>query len=199
LEDYRDVPFNQLSSGLKQRLALAKSLVNDPTILFLDEPTAGVDPAVGLLLRSRLQEWRSQIGATIVLTTHQMDEAERLSDIIAFLKEGHIIRIGRPAELKSGINFQRRLVVDGTNLKPLCSVVDHMPGMTVLEAEENRLTCRIEVAMDSLNPLLESAISVGASIENIEITKPTLEDVFVELANRPDTDERLLFQDMADH
>jgi ABC-2 type transport system ATP-binding protein len=184
LERYLEVPFNQLSTGLKQRLALAKSLINTPKILFLDEPTSGVDPAVAQLIRSRLVRWRRERGTTIILTTHQMDEAEQLSDQIAFLKEGRIIRIGRPEDLKNSISFQRRLIIQGRNLSHFADVVGGLAGYTAVEATDGQLSCRMEPGTEDLNSVLEAALAAGAIIESLEVTRPTLGDVFVELANQ---------------
>lgn len=188
LVQYRQVPFNQLSTGLKQRLALAKSLVNDPEILFLDEPTSRLDPAVALLIRSRLLQWRREHNTTIILTTHQMDEAEQLSDRIAFLKEGRIIRVGGAEDLKQSISFQQRLIVEGRNLTAFARVIDELESYTLIEADDGRLVCRMDSGVESLNSILEPMLTAGAVLENLEVTRPTLGDVFIELANRTDSD-----------
>jgi len=94
LQAHRNTPFNRLSTGTKQRLALAKSLLNEPRVLFLDEPTVGLDPKISETIRSHLREMNRQEGLTIVLTTHNMDEAEALSDHISFLHAGRIIAEG---------------------------------------------------------------------------------------------------------
>ena len=188
IESHRGVPFNQLSTGLKQRVALAKSLVNDPRILFLDEPTSGLDPAVALVIRARLLQWGQERGTTIVLTTHQMDEAEQLSRRIAFLKEGRIIRMGTAEDLKRGISFQQRLIIRGQNLSRLAEEAERLDGYFLVSADQRQLTCRMDSPKESLNSILEAALRAGTIIESVEVTKPTLGDVFVELANRPDSD-----------
>ncbi len=188
LDRHRKVPFNQLSTGLKQRLALAKSLVNDPAILFLDEPTGRLDPAVAQLIRSRLIQWRKVHDTTIILTTHQMDEADQLSDRIAFLKEGRIIRVGGADDLKQSIAFQQRLIIEGRNLDGPARIIEELEGFAIVEAEEGRLICRMDSGVDSLNSILEKLLTAGAVLENLEVTKPTLGDVFIELANRSDSD-----------
>jgi ABC-2 type transport system ATP-binding protein len=90
LDEYRDVSFDQLSTGMKQRLSLAKSLVNDPEVLFLDEPTVGLDPDVSVRIRELMLSIHREKGITLLLTTHNMREAEHLCGRIAFLKEGEI-------------------------------------------------------------------------------------------------------------
>lgn len=184
---HRRLPFNQLSTGLKQRLALAKSLINNPSILFLDEPTSRVDPAVALSIRSRLVRWRQENDATIILTTHQMDEAEQLSDRIAFLKDGQIVRIGGAEDLKRSIAFQQRLVIEGRNLGALAGMIELLEGYTLIAADEGKLTCRMDAGVESLNGILNAILTTGAALEHLEVTKPTLGDVFIELANRSDS------------
>ena len=140
IEPYRRVPFNQLSTGLKQRLVLAKSLLNDPRILFLDEPTLGLDPRVCLSIRSRLKEWHRRTGTTIILTTHQMDEAEQLSDQIAFLKQGAFIRIGGARELKNSLRHRERVVVRGGRLSAAGSGLKPLESVHELEIEDNTVS-----------------------------------------------------------
>ncbi|MCF8062083.1 MAG: ABC transporter ATP-binding protein [Deltaproteobacteria bacterium] len=182
IESYRNVPFNQLSTGLKQRLVLAKSLLNDPRILFLDEPTLGLDPRVCLSIRGRLQEWHQRSGTTIILTTHQMDEAEQLSDRIAFLMEGTFIRVGDARELKESLRHRERIVVRGKGLTHAAEALRAVPEVRGLEVEETMLRFELERREHNLGVVLGMILEHGARVEHIEITEPTLGDVFVELA-----------------
>ena len=188
LGPYRRTPFNQLSTGLKQRLALAKSLLNDPRVLFLDEPTVGLDPRVSLQIRSRLRELNQASGTTIILTTHQMDEAEQLSDRIAFLKEGEFVRIGKPEELKKSIRFQERITIRGNNLDSLRGVLGRIPGVSHIELDQTGLSCRIDSREARLQLVLQGVIEAGAVVEHIEIAEPSLGDVFLALADPSNTD-----------
>src|SRR5256884_34869 len=105
LVPYRRVPYSELSTGLKQRVALAKSLVNDPELLLLDEPTLGLDPHVSVRVREHIVRLRRERGITIVLTTHYMREAEELCDEVAFIKGGRILARGTADDLKRQIRI----------------------------------------------------------------------------------------------
>src|SRR5580765_7441696 len=105
LVPHRKTEYNELSTGLKQRLALAKALLNRPEVLFLDEPTLGLDPDVSIRIRGQIADLRRQEGTTIILTTHYMREAEELCDRIAFIKGGRILAEGSPDELKRQIRI----------------------------------------------------------------------------------------------
>lgn len=100
LEPYMHRRFDELSTGTKQRLALAKALINSPRLLFLDEPTIGLDPSVSVKVRSFIQKMNREQKITILLTTHYMAEAEQLSHRILFLQNGQILAQGTPDELK---------------------------------------------------------------------------------------------------
>ena len=105
LGPYRKTEYNELSTGLKQRLAFAKALLNEPDVLFLDEPTLGLDPDVSIRIRGQIADLRRDKGTTIILTTHYMREAEELCDEIAFIKSGRILAQGTADELKRQIRI----------------------------------------------------------------------------------------------
>ena len=100
--------YNELSTGLKQRLAMAKALLNEPEVLFLDEPTLGLDPDVSIRIRAQIAELRRERGTTIILTTHYMREAEELCDAIAFIKAGRILAEGTRRRAQAPDPHRRR-------------------------------------------------------------------------------------------
>jgi len=104
LEKYRDKRFDELSTGNKQKLALAKSLINDPELLLLDEPTTGMDPDISARIRAMVKDINKKRGITILLTTHYMKEAEELCGRIAFIKGGAISALGTKEELQTLVN-----------------------------------------------------------------------------------------------
>lgn len=104
LVDVQNKLVNSYSGGMIRRLEIAQSLVHQPHVLFLDEPTVGLDPAARSMLWKHLQEWRKKQNTTILLTTHDMDEADGLCDIVAFMNHGRIVAIDTPARLKAAIS-----------------------------------------------------------------------------------------------
>jgi ABC-2 type transport system ATP-binding protein len=182
LEEKRNAFYSQLSGGQKQRLALAIAIINDPKVLFLDEPTAGLDPQVRREIYDIIEELKKQ-KKTIVLTTHYIEEAERLCDRVAIVDHGKVIATGTPRELKQRSANTTRVEVrlakaasDG-KLKALDGVVDarEMDGGYVLHCQ------RTAPAIVSLVKHLEAE---GNELVSLEIATPSLEDVFIELTGR---------------
>ncbi|CCB85658.1 MULTISPECIES: ABC transporter ATP-binding protein [Parachlamydia] len=101
LSDFANQLVNQYSGGMIRRLEIAQALVHEPQVLFLDEPTVGLDPAARKTLWKHIQEWRQTFGTTILMTTHDMDEADNLCDIVAFMHMGHIVAMDAPLHLKA--------------------------------------------------------------------------------------------------
>jgi len=182
LEEKRHNFYNQLSGGQKQRLALAMALVNDPRVLFLDEPTAGLDPQVRHEIYGIIEELKGQ-RKTILLTTHYIEEAERLCDRVAIIDHGKVIALGTPRELKqrSGSNarIEVRLARPASNgtLNNLESVKDvrEVDGTYVLHCH------RTAPAIVALVKHLEAD---NNELVSLEIATPSLEDVFIELTGR---------------
>ncbi len=179
LTPYRAVPYNELSTGLKQRLALAKGLVNRPELLLLDEPTVGLDPDMALKVRAQIAELRARERVTILLCTHYMREAEQLCDTVAFLKRGLILAEGAPADLKRrlGLGDAIRLRITG-RLPDLAG----LPGLLQWTVQDGLLTCTVDEAATRLPSLLGMLAARGVRVEELKVTEPDLEDVFVEYA-----------------
>ena len=177
---HRRVPYNELSTGLKQRLALAKALLNDPELLFLDEPTLGLDPDISVRLRRHIASLRREGGITIVLTTHYMREAEELCDEIAFLKGGQILARGTAAELKRqiGIGDVITLRLDPPRVPWLAD----FPGLLRCAESDGRLACTVDEADKRLPELLRALHEHGVVVRDVQVREPDLEAVFVELA-----------------
>jgi ABC-2 type transport system ATP-binding protein len=181
--EHRDVPFDQLSTGLKQRLSLAKCLINDPVVLFLDEPTVGLDPSISILIRDKIRAIQKERGMTVLLTTHNMKEAEHLCNRIAFLKSGDILVTGTADELKRmvrigdvvKIDFRGRISEDElTRIEGVInySVSDHLCEMVVDDGEKR------------LGPIIAVLSRSDVRIERVRLGQTDLEDVFVEFSKK---------------
>jgi len=183
LKPYEHVLFSRLSSGLRQRLALAKAMLNDPKVLFLDEPTVGLDPKISETVRRTLKKISREKGLTLILTTHQMREAEFLSDRIAFLREGRIVAEGNPDDLKRGIRYGEKIRIryDGPIL--FLEELSGLEGILETEGDDRLVTVTVDDHAKRLDPIIRRLNSDPRRvIRNIDIVTPDLEDVFLELA-----------------
>jgi ABC-2 type transport system ATP-binding protein len=182
LEEKRDAFYKDLSGGQKQRLALAMALVNNPKVVFLDEPTAGLDPQVRREIYDIIEELRRE-KKTVLLTTHYIEEAERLCDRVAIVDHGKIIKSGTPRELKQSSAGTTRIEVRLARpaaeaaLRALDGVSDFrtMGDVYVLYAS------RAPQAIVSLVKHLEAD---NNELQSMEMYSPSLEDVFIELTGR---------------
>jgi ABC-2 type transport system ATP-binding protein len=182
LREKRRTFFEHLSGGQKQRLGLALALVNDPELVLLDEPTVGLDAMLRRDIHSLIERFREE-GRTVVLTTHYIEEAERLCDRVAIIDRGQVIALGTPRELidrsGKGTRLEIRLLkpVPPERLKQLDAVVDcrEADGAYFLHAQPPA------PAIASLIRFLESE---GNALLDLHIARPSLEDVFVEMTGR---------------
>ena len=186
LEEKRDAWFIKLSGGQKQRLAVACALVGDPELLFLDEPTTGLDP------QSRRQLWdiinglRAE-GRSVLLTTHYMDEAERLCDRVGIVDKGKMIALGTPAELIASLGGQQ--VVEFTTAKGNHGAVDELelgklPGVRAARHVADGYALTVDEVHVSIPALLDLLEKLGAPLTRLSTHHATLEDVFVSLTGR---------------
>jgi ABC-2 type transport system ATP-binding protein len=184
-------PVGGLSGGQKQRLAVACALVGDPELLFLDEPTTGLDP------HSRRQVWEivdglRRRGRTVVLTTHYMDEAERLCDRIAVLDHGRIIAEGTPRELIRSLGGDHviEIAVEEGGPAPLGPEdLEGLPSVRSVHAEAGHLVLTVLEPHVAIAPLLERVAGCGFRLSSLATRHASLEDVFVSLTGRHLRDE----------
>jgi len=162
LAEKRDAQVKTLSGGQKRRLDLGVALVGDPELVFLDEPTTGFDPAARRNAWALVRSLR-ELGKTILLTTHYLDEAQQLADRVAVLRDGEIVRIGKPSDLTASAGVQIRYRRLGKEV--------------VIETDE---------PTRALHELTGRALTEGFELEDLELRRATLEDVYLDLVAEGD-------------
>jgi len=180
LWDKRNAFYSTLSGGQKQRLALALALVNEPRLLFLDEPTTGLDPQVRREIHSLIEEMKRR-RITILLTTHYIEEAERLCDRVAVIDEGRIIAIGAPRELQERILGHAKVEVATVEPMP-----ENWPGpeTAAFGADRRTLTLASSRPAKTVSALVRWLETAGCELADLHIHRPTLEDVFLQLTGK---------------
>ena len=177
LEDKSKELFQNLSGGLKQRLGIAVALVNDPEVVFLDEPTTGLDP------RARREVWEVMVdlkkkGKTVFLTTHYMEEAELLADTVAIVSKGQIVAMGSPEQIIQGTTKCLVLTLKSADERAL-AVVRTM-GFAPVQDDHRNITLNVEHPTD-VPKILNALTDAEASFLTLDLRKPSLEAVFLEL------------------
>src|SRR5882724_3173576 len=190
LEEKRSSRVGGLSGGQKQRLAMACALVGDPDLLFLDEPTTGLDPQARRQLWELIERFKTE-GRTIILTTHYMDEAERLSDRVAIMDHGKIIALGTPRELIASIGAEHMVAfaVDGGAAPLNLASLESLDGVRVARCENGGYELQVRELHRAVAALFEETARRGIVVTELRTHSATLEDVFVSLTGRHLRDE----------
>jgi ABC-2 type transport system ATP-binding protein len=183
LEEKRDAFYETLSGGQKQRLALALALINDPQLVFLDEPTTGLDPQVRVEIHKLLEELKRE-HRTILMTTHYIEEAERLCDRVAIVDEGLIIALDTPARLQQQSKNASSIVVTCATAFP-----ESLPAWaealhSVLDSSGKTLTVNSRRPAATLVDLVKWIDQHGLELTDVSLKQPSLEDVFIELTGK---------------
>ena len=185
LKDRADDMVRNFSGGMMQRISIARAMMHDPEVLFLDEPSAGLDPQTRLMLWEIVRSY-NKLGKTIVLTTHYMDEADALCDRLAIIDHGRIISQGTPTELKASIpgGYLLRLRFNQVP-EALPAELQKLPGVTEVRAAAN---ASLDVYADRggplIAPIVNAAQSLDAELHDVHIAEPSLETLFLHHTGR---------------
>lgn len=179
LQAKADAPVDSLSGGQRQRLALALAFVNQPELVFLDEPTTGLDPQARRELHAAIAGMKRD-GHTVLFTTHYLDEAETLCDRVAIIDQGRVVATGTPRELIARSSGRQRMKV--VTSPPLAAErIAGLAGVTDVAKEGEALTFRVAAPAPVLAALADLVARSGVELVELEVRKATLEDVFLEL------------------
>ena len=174
-----------LSGGQRRRLDIAMGLVHDPKLVFLDEPTTGLDPQARANLWTHISALRSERGSTVFLTTHYLDEADALCDRILVIDHGEIVASDTPETLKQQVagDLIEVIVASADQVAPTAARLTALAGADA-EVADRTVSVRVPRAGTELPGLLRSLDADGVALESIEVRRPTLDDVFLELTGR---------------
>lgn len=186
LEERRNEQSRKLSGGLKRRLNLALALIHDPDVVLLDEPSAGLDPQSRALLWDRVAELSKDRQKTIILTTHSMEEADRLSDRVGILDHGKMLVLETPENLKKSIGEGDALDIEMESppSETLVASIKQCTGANEVTTYENTLTIRALNVMEKFPRIIEVFSSHGLGLKTTRLRPNTLEDVFLKLTGR---------------
>ena len=184
LQESRNVLVKNLSGGQQQRLSVAMAFVNDPEIAFLDEPTTGLDPQARRGLWSVIENMRSK-GKTVFLTTHYMEEAERLCDRVAIIDHGKIIALGTPRDLISEY-FKEKAIQFELERPPSETILREFPAATQIAIDGSEVVIYSNNIPTTMSALLQFAEKEGLAgqLKDLHVREATLEDVFLKLTGR---------------
>lgn len=179
LYERRREPVGRWSRGMKQKVAVARALFHRPALLFLDEPTAGLDPVAAAALREDLGGLVSREGVTVFLTTHNLGEAERLCAQVAVIKQGRLLAVGHPDQIRS--RGAARVEVAGSGFSDaVLMALRALPGVGHVGLRNGRLTIDLPETAP-VAPLVNLLVTAGASVEQVRRDVGSLEDVFLTL------------------
>jgi len=184
LEDAADRLTKTYSGGMKRRLELARGLITDPEILFLDEPTQGLDPQNRMKIWDYIRTLKANTNMTILLTTHYMDEAAALADRVGIIDNGKIVIEGTPKELINKMGADNIKIYGTGNIKDFLTNIEKLPYVENIDTSNNILQIGVDNGNQRLVEIVKTANNNGFSIDDISVSKPDLGDVFLKYTGR---------------
>jgi ABC-2 type transport system ATP-binding protein len=180
LWDRRTDQVGKWSRGMKQKLAVARALFHRPELVFLDEPTAGLDPVAAAALRGDLASLAEREGVTVFLSTHNLTEAEKLCHRVGVIREGHLLAVGTPEELRSKGGANRREIHGRGFSQELVDILRANPGVVDVKMVNQHLVLDLKEHSE-MAPLVNLMVSAGVQVEEVRRSAASLEEVFLTL------------------
>lgn len=171
------------SRGMKQKLAVARAMLHCPPLIFLDEPTNGLDPVAAAALREDLQEMVAREGVTVFLTTHNLAEAEKLCQQIGVIRQGKLLAVGHPDDLRSSASHPRIEIVGRGFTPQAIDTLESQPAIASIQIEDVRLIITLHKPISSA-PIVRMLVNAGMEIEEVRKNSASLEEVFLNLMER---------------
>ena len=184
LEEAADRAVNTYSGGMKRRLELARGLMTRPTVLFLDEPTLGLDPQNRASIWDYIRNLKEQHGLTLLLTTHYMEEAEQMADGVGIIDHGQIVVEGPPQDLISQFGSDTIRMAGGADYTALAERLRALPFVQSVHASGSIIQIGVDSGNRRLAEVVTLATQSGLTIDDISIAKPSLDDVFLKYTGR---------------
>ncbi|MHB8621007.1 MAG: AAA family ATPase, partial [Chloroflexota bacterium] len=184
LWDRRREKVGTWSRGMKQKLAVARALMHRPALLFLDEPTDGLDPVAAAALRDDLAAMASRDGVTLFLTTHNLAEAERLCQRVAVIRAGKLLAVGHPDELSAGTAGQRVEVAGQGFTDEVLALLRRQAAVAGVDMDAGRLVIHLRQPAPAA-PLVRLLVEQGADVEEVSKDRVSLEEAFLDLVRDP--------------
>jgi len=185
LTQWADQPVKNLSGGMRRRVEIARGLMHEPRIFFLDEPTTGLDPVSRVAVWEMLQKIKAERELTVLLTTHYMDEADRLCDRIAIVDHGHLMALDSPMRLKASVPGKNVLEAGfGATPADWQEQLERLPGAEKVTGEDGAFRISSTNGPATTKALIETAEAAGVTVHSLAIQSTTLDDVFVHYTGR---------------
>jgi ABC-2 type transport system ATP-binding protein len=181
LADALDRPISTYSGGMKRRLDLAAALVHNPEILFLDEPTTGLDPASRTSVWGEVRRLNDELGMTIFLTTQYLEEADELCGRVGIIDHGRIVAEGAPDDLKRAVGADVIIARVDRDAAPLRAIVEALDGVQSVEAHGNELVIATDNGSAAISPVAVALNDCDVTVRDLTLRTPTLDDVFLDL------------------
>jgi ABC-2 type transport system ATP-binding protein len=181
LGDFLGRMIGTYSGGMKRRLDLAAALIHNPEVVFLDEPTTGLDPVSRLQVWAEVRRLNVELGITIFLTTQYLEEADELAHRVGIIDQGQIVAEGTPKDLKKAVGSDLILVHVEGNTTEAISVLNNVPGVQNVEAHGRELVITTSTGSATISPVAVALAGINIVVRDLTLRTPTLDDVFLEL------------------
>jgi ABC-2 type transport system ATP-binding protein len=196
LTNAKDRKVETYSGGMRRRLEVAMGLINRPAVLFLDEPTLGLDVQTRTAIWSYILKLKEEYNMTIFMTTHYLEEADAYCDRIAIIDKGKILKIGAPSELKESLGGGVIAIQIASNVDEAVKVISQLDGVLDIKSDKEKIRIKAKNINNLTPELLRSLFEKGIKVTKLEMSEPTLDEVYLELTGRSLRDEQASWEEI---